>query len=208
MKKTRQTTSAALFGLLSLGLCYFTGEGASGGEGTGTPAPATPAASGDAVATPAVVTPPVTPQTPAVATPAAPVVPDGYVKAEDVESERTARTAAEARATAAEARARSAEIRATAQALGFNDPSDAERFIAGDAADIEAALKEVIEKKSYLAKPTDPVKPPVTPTSPTNPARAQTQAPTFTQAQIADRAFYLANKDAIMLALREGRISG
>ncbi len=119
------------------------------------------------------------------AAPAAVVVPEGYVKAEDVETERaartvaeqarldaeTARTEAETRATAADARARATEIRMAAQSLGFNDPSDAERFISTDAADVSAALAEVLKSKPYLAKQ-EATPPVVTPTSPTNPARS------------------------------------
>ncbi len=120
-------------------------------------------------------------------TPAPPVVPEGYVSATEVETERTARTAAEEartqaetarvaeaeRASAAEARARAAEIREAARDLNFNDPSDAERFIAADATDFKAALTEVLKTKGYLAKQEAPA-PVVTPTSPTNPARQET----------------------------------
>jgi len=116
--------------------------------------------------------------------PAPVVVPDGYVKAEEVETERTARTAAEQarldaetartaaeeRATSAEKRARSVEIRAAAQALNFNDASDAEMYVGPDVEDVSAALAEVLTSKPYLAKQeAAPVV--VTPTSPTNPAR-------------------------------------
>jgi hypothetical protein len=152
--------------------------------------PAPPATNGDAPANDA---PPVTP--PVVEPPAAPVVPDGYVKAEDVETERTARTAAETarteaetRATQAEARARAAEIKAVAQTLGFNDPSDAEKFVAADVTDIEGALASVIESKPYLKKASEAVTPPVTPTNPTNPARPEAltldSIKTMTPAQI------------------------
>lgn len=161
-----------------------------------TPDVPAPAVETPAVETSAVVTPVV--ETPAVETPAAPVVPEGYVKAEEVETERTARTAAEtraaeqeARATAAEARARSTEIRLAAQALGFNDPADAEKFVGADVEDVSAHLSEVIKTKSYLVKTAQaPVVPPVTPTVPTNPARegAQLTAETLkgmTAAQVA-----------------------
>jgi hypothetical protein len=128
---------------------------------------------------PPVVEPPVEPsvvEQPVVVEP--PVVPEGYVPATEVETERTARTAAEERATAAEARIRAAEIREAARELNFNDPSDAERFITADATDFKAALSEVLTTKSYLAKPAthvaEVVTPPVTPTSPTNPARTET----------------------------------
>lgn len=149
---------------------------------------------------------------PPVEPPAAPQVPEGYVAQAEVETERTARTAAETarqeaetRAQAAEARARQNEIKLHAQALGFNDVSDAERFIDPAATDIESALAAVLESKPYLKKQEAA---PVTPTSPTNAARTNTQAPVFTQAQIADRHFWAANKDAIMQAMREGRIQG
>jgi hypothetical protein len=175
---------------------------------TGTPAPVVN--DGDAGAPP--VTPPVVP--PVVEPPAAPVVPEGYVKAEDVETERTARTAAETarteaetRASAAEARARQAEINAAAQKLGFNDPADAALYVGADVTDIEGALASVIEAKPYLKRAVEVVTPPVTPTSPTNPARTSSAAPTFTQAQISDRTFWAANKPAIMQAMKEGRIT-
>lgn len=152
--------------------------------------------------------------TPPPVAPAAPVVPEGYVKAEDVETERTARTAAEeartaaetaraeaeTRAVAAEARVRAADIRAQAQALNFNDPADAERFIGADVEDIGAALADVLKTKPYLAKSEAPEPPPVTPTSPTNPARS-TQLTVeaiknMTPAQCA------ANWDAVKLVLQ------
>jgi hypothetical protein len=41
----------------------------------------------------------------------------------------------------------------------------------------------------------------------TNPARGATPQGTFTAAQIADRAFWEANKNAIIVAMREGRIT-
>jgi len=177
-------------------------------ENANTPAVETPVI--ETPVTPAVVTPVV--QTPAPAV----VVPDGYVKAEDVETERTARTAAETarveaetRATAAEARARATEIKSAAQALGFHDPADAEKFVGAEvsADKIAETLAEVLKGKSYLAKAAETPAPVVTPTSPTNPARTASQSATFTQAQIGDRAFWAANKEQIILAMREGRIS-
>lgn len=138
--------------------------------------PAPPAETGDAPANDA---PPVTP--PANEPPAEASIPEGYVKAEEVETERTARTAAETarteaetRATAAEARARAAEIKAVAQTLGFNDPADAALYVGADVTDIEGALASVIEAKPYLKKAAETVQPPVTPTNPTNPARPET----------------------------------
>lgn len=138
----------------------------------------TPVVETPVVETPVVETPVV--ETPVVETPVEIVVPDGYVRAEEVESERTARTAAEtarteaeARATAAEARVRATEIRMAAQALNFNDPSDAEKFVGADVEDVSAALAEVLKGKPYLAKQ-EAAPPVVTPTSPTNPARGAT----------------------------------
>lgn len=131
--------------------------------------------------------------------PVEPVIPDGYVAQSEVETERTARVASEARA-------RSLEIKLAAQNLGFADVSDAERFLNADATDIESALATVLESKPYLKKQADA--PVIVPTSATNPARTNSQAPIFTQAQISDRAFWNANKAAIQLAMREGRIQG
>lgn len=171
------------------GICHNHNESAAEGGGAPTPPP--------------VVEPPAAPPvTPPVEPPAAPAVPDGYVKAEEVETERTARTAAETalaeaqtRATAAEQRARATEIRAAAQALGFHDPSDAAALVGADVEDVSAHLAEVIKTKSYLVKATEapaaPVVPPVTPTQPTNPPRDNTPAVTqetlkqMTPAQIA-----------------------
>jgi hypothetical protein len=181
------------------GICHNHNPDAAEGGGAPTPAP--------------VVEPPAPPVEPPVVEP--PAVPDGYVPATEVETERTARTAAEtraaeqeARATAAEARARTAEIRAAAQQLGFNDPADAEMFVGADVTDVGAHLAEVVKTKSYLVRAAEaPVTPPVTPTSPTNPARTDAVLPTFTRAQLGDRAFWNANKEAIMQAMKDGRVA-
>lgn len=135
-----------------------------------TPPVTPPATTGDATpvepSTPVVQEPPAAPPaTPPVEPPV--TAPEGFVKAEEIEAERTARTAAEARA-------RAVEIRGVARDLGFHDPADAERFIGADEQDIEGALKTVLESKSYLKKVADqPVTPPVTVTNPTNPARKE-----------------------------------
>lgn len=176
-----------------------------------TPAVTPPAATGDS--TPVEPSTPVV-QQPAQTTPAPVTVPDGYVKAEDVETERTARTAAERERDELRAErdriageARQERITSIATRLGFNDPADAQVFIKADEQDIEGALKTLLESKSYLKKPEEAATPVVTPTSPTNPARTNSQAPTFTQAQIQDRNFWNQNKAAIMLAMKEGRIT-
>ncbi|MET0646981.1 MAG: hypothetical protein ABW208_10200 [Pyrinomonadaceae bacterium] len=150
-----------------------------------------------------------TPQTETPQTGESPVVPEGYVPATEVESERTARTAAEeartaaetaraeadaarteaeSRAAAAEKRAREAEIKSVARALNFNDAEDALTLVPEGAEDIEATLKGVLEKKPYFARQDAPA-PVVTPTSPTNPARGETLTVEalrgMTQAQVA-----------------------
>jgi len=120
-------------------------------------------------------------------------------------AELTTRAAeAEARATAAEALARTTEINAQAMRLGFIDPKDAALLVGADVSleGIGAALESVVESKSYLVAAR-----PSAPTTATAPPRVVTDKPTFTQAQIADPKFWAANKDAIMLAMKEGRIA-
>src|SRR5687768_13938449 len=80
------------------GVCRNHDPAAGDGGGTPTP-PANPPAD------PPPADPPANP-------PADPPVPEGYVPATEVETERTARTAAETRATELEARATAAEARA------------------------------------------------------------------------------------------------
>ncbi|MDQ3651514.1 MAG: hypothetical protein M3458_14820 [Acidobacteriota bacterium] len=106
------------------------------------------------------------------------------------------------------AEARSERITSIATRLGFADAADANHFLAKDATDIEAALTAVLAAKPYLKVATTPVAPVVTPTSPANPGRSAGSAPVFSKAQVADRAFWNSNKDAIIVAMREGRISG
>ncbi len=140
----------------------------------------------------------------------APPIPDGYVSAEIVESERTARTTAEtarteaeARAVAAESRARATEIRMAAQGLHFNDPADAERFIGSDVENVAEALAEVLKAKPYLAKAAEVPAPLVTPTSPTNPARSA--ALTLDAIKSMSKEQLAANWPAVKEALRVGQ---
>jgi hypothetical protein len=166
------------------GICHNHNEAAAegGGAPTPAPAPAPPATPGDAGSSTAVEPP----APAAVEPPAAPAVPDGYVPATEVETERTARTAAETARADAETRAttlaaslRAAQIREAARDLSFNDPADAEKFVGADVEDVGAHLAEVIKTKSYLVKSAEaPVIPPVTPTTPTNPARDNAPAVT------------------------------
>ena len=148
-----------------------------------------------------------TPAAPVVETPAPLVVPDGYVSAQAVETERTARTAAEqaraaaeGRATAAEARARATEIRMAAQSLNFNDPADALAFIGADVEDVAATLAEVLKTKPYLAKVAAPAVV-VTPTSPTNPARTGQTALTLDAIKAMSKEQIAANWGAVKSAL-------
>lgn len=158
------------------GICHNHNEGAGEGGGSPTPPPAAPPA--DPPAAP--------PADPPADPPPPPAVPDGYVPATEVETERTARTAAEtarteaetARATA-EAALRAAQIREAARDLNLIDPADAERFIPSDATDFRAALEEVVKTKTYLVRQAEaPAPPPVTPTQPTNPGRDNVPAVT------------------------------
>jgi hypothetical protein len=162
--------------------------------------------------TPVVETPAVTPaNSDAPATPVvestAVAIPDGYVNAEEVEAVRTQLAsiqteleAARTEAATQTANARQASIRSVATQLGFNDVADAEKFLSADASDIEGALASVLEAKPYLKKVS------ITPTSPTNPARTNSALPTFTSAQVSDRAFWNQNKEQILIAMKDGRI--
>ena len=118
------------------------------------------------------------------------------------------------RLVAAEARARAAgklanpEIAARLLDLDKFMP-DAGEDIDGDA--IDAAIDELVKAEPYLnATPPAPAgdqgtPPPKTGTVPAG-ARGDT-APTFKRSQLKDPAFYTANKDAILKAASEGRIT-
>lgn len=103
---------------------------------------------------------------------------------------------------------------AEASKLGFTDPSDAialldmskiERDDDGEPTNIGDLLGVLATSKPYLLSTgsTD-----ATPhVGATNPSRTGNRnGATFTTSQIADRAFWTANRDAIMLAMRQGRI--
>lgn len=100
--------------------------------------------------------------------------------------------------------AREANIRSTALRLGFADPDYGVYLVskAGDAADVEAVLKD------YLTKNPAPAQQQTQQTSgsgsPSNPDTSGGK--TFTRKQLADPVFYQANKQAILQAAREGRI--
>ncbi|MFN7948374.1 MAG: hypothetical protein U0Z53_23685 [Blastocatellia bacterium] len=112
-------------------------------------------------------------------------------------------------ATAAAARLRSLQVQMQAQRLGIVDPEAAEKLI--DWSKVEdsdearaAALQELVRARPWLQQTSAP-QAPVTPAS--NPSRSSTSPVTFTKAQLQDRKFWEANRDAIMTAMREGRIT-
>ena len=102
------------------------------------------------------------------------------------------------------------ETMLAANKLGIVDPDAAYRLLDlsqvefetdGQPKDVEKHLQALIKARPYLAGGQS-----VGASSPTNAARVYTGG-TFTKAQIADRAFWTANRDAIMKAIAEGRIT-
>lgn len=100
------------------------------------------------------------------------------------------------------------ETMLAASRLGIVDPDAAYRLLDvsriefaedGTPANIEAALKELIRVRPYLAAQPNSG-------SPTNPARSQGSPATFTRSQLRDPNFFKAHREAIMQAMREGRI--
>lgn len=110
------------------------------------------------------------------------------------------------------------EVQILASRLGVVDPDAAVKLLDwsaleydddGRPKDVEAALKDLIEQKPYLARQAPAEERTRTPQgSPTNPATRQPGAQNrrYTTAEIADRAFWNANKVDIMRAMRENRI--
>lgn len=139
-------------------------------------------------------------------------------EAQRVEQERDRYKAEAAAATAAlqQQQVRGA-ITAAAMAAGAIDPEAVQVFLAdviqpdanGQVPDVAAAVAALLEAKPYLKGQQAPVVPAIPggagqPAAGTTP---QSAAPTFTRAQLRDPAFYAANRDAIALAISEGRIS-
>lgn len=98
------------------------------------------------------------------------------------------------------------EVATAATRLGIVDPDAAVRLIDaskleydenGKPKNAEAVLKELIAQKPYLVG---------SGTSATNAARNNGGNETFTRSQLKDPAFFQAHRDAIMKAMREGRI--
>lgn len=108
------------------------------------------------------------------------------------------------------------EVQLLASRIGIVDPDAAVKLLDwssldyaedGRPQDIEAALRQLIEDRPYLARQTDE-RPRQAQGSPTNPATRTTPPGSrrYTATEIADRAFWNANKADIMAAFREGRI--
>lgn len=99
------------------------------------------------------------------------------------------------------------ETMLAASRLGIVDPEAAYKLLDlaeiefdedGSPRNLEKALRDLIAKRPYLAGAAGG--------SPTNPARSQVSPTTFTRSQLRDPNFFKAHRDAIMQALREGRI--
>ncbi|NPV85997.1 MAG: hypothetical protein HPY45_08325 [Anaerolineae bacterium] len=101
------------------------------------------------------------------------------------------------------------EVKLHAARLGVVDPEAAYRLLDlkqiefdedGKPANLEKVLKELVAKKPYLAGQQSVI-------SPTNPAQGRVSGQqVFTRSQLRDPGFFAANRDAIMQAMREGRI--
>lgn len=118
-------------------------------------------------------------------------------------------------------RIRELTVQVKAGALNIVDPAAAVALInwsnvdINDDAAVDAALTDLIKTKTYLVKPAEaPAVPdgeqtpaPKVSTPSGNPARSSTTPTMYTRAQVADRAFYEANRADIMKAMGEGRIT-
>lgn len=110
---------------------------------------------------------------------------------------------------ALQARTLEYEVKLRAAQLGIVDPDAAYRLLDlkqiefdedGRPANLDKVLKALITAKPYLVGGGGQV-------SPTNPAQGRVSGQqVFTRSQLRDPKFFAANRDAIMQALREGRI--
>lgn len=101
------------------------------------------------------------------------------------------------------------EVKLHAARLGVVDPEVAYRLIDlkqvefdedGKPVNLEKVLKELIAKKTYLVGQQSAV-------SPTNPAQGRVSGQqVFVRSQLRDPKFFASNRDAILQAMREGRI--
>lgn len=99
------------------------------------------------------------------------------------------------------------EVQLAAGKLGIIDPDAAYRLLDlnlvefdddGEPQNIEKLLRDLVAEKPYLVAGSG--------VSPTNPARSVGSPPVFTRSQLRDPKFFQAHRDAIMQAVREGRI--
>ena len=99
------------------------------------------------------------------------------------------------------------ETMLTASKLGIVDPEAAYKLLDlasiefeedGTPRNIEKALRELIAKRPYLAGGAAGLA--------TNPARSAVNPTVFTRSQLRDPKFFQAHRDAIMQAMREGRV--
>lgn len=110
---------------------------------------------------------------------------------------------------ALQARTLEYEVKLHAARLGVVDPEAAYRLLDlkqiefdedGKPVNLEKVMKDLIAKKTYLVGQQSAV-------SPTNPAQGRVSGQqVFTRSQLRDPKFFAANRDAIMQAMREGRI--
>lgn len=100
------------------------------------------------------------------------------------------------------------ETMLAASKLGIVDPEAAYKLLDlaaiefeedGTPKNVERALRELIAKRPYLAGGAG--------VSATNPARSAVNPTVFTRSQLRDPNFFKAHRDAIMQAMREGRIT-
>lgn len=106
-----------------------------------------------------------------------------------------------------------AEVKVAAVGAKIIDPDAAYQLIKdqiefdadGEPKNVPALLEQLAKDKPYLVGDGRSVDDPSSPGAPGN--RRAGAGKTFTRSQIADRAFYLANKPAIEQAMREGRIT-
>lgn len=144
---------------------------------------------------------------------------EGKVKAEEeaklTEQEKLQKRLAELERKEAEyqqilqARTLEYEVKLQASRLGVVDPEAAYRLLDvkqiefdddGKPTNLEKVLKELVAQKPYLVVSGG------TP-SPTNPAQGRVSGQqVFTRSQLRDPKFFAANREAIMQAMREGRI--
>lgn len=110
---------------------------------------------------------------------------------------------------ALQARTLEYEVKLHAARLGVVDPDAAYRLLDlkqiefdedGKPTNLEKVLKELVAKKSYLVGATNAA-------SPTNPAQGRVSGQqVFTRSQLRDPKFFAANREAVINAMREGRI--